>query len=98
MVEQQLEQYLCVIFSLFRFASFIWKLFHMLSKAFYFFTYEIIDISGSTTNIVDFEKYWIKHYGNQLGVFSYFSRDDLFNNHKFKTNMRLSNNNNTGEN
>ena len=30
--------------------------------------------------------------------FSYFSRDDLFNNHNFKTNTRLWNNSNTREN
>ena len=49
--------------------SFIWELFNLLSKAFYFFTYEIIYITESTTKHYRFEKYWIKHYGNRLGVF-----------------------------
>ena len=49
--------------------SFIWELFHLLSKAFYFFTYEIIHITESTAKLCRFEKYWIKHYGNRLGVF-----------------------------
>ena len=49
--------------------SIIWELFHLLSKAFYFFTYEIIHITESTAKLCRFEKYWIKHYGNRLGVF-----------------------------
>ena len=49
--------------------SFIWELFNLLSKTFYFFTYEIIYITESTTKHYWFEKYWIKHYGNRLGVF-----------------------------
>ena len=46
--------------------SFIWELFHLLSKAFYFFTYEIIHITESTT------KYWVKHYSNRMGAFFIF--------------------------
>ena len=49
--------------------SIIWELFHLLSKAFYFFTYEIIHITESTAKLCRFKKYWIKHYGNRLGVF-----------------------------
>ena len=37
--------------------SFIWELFHLLSKAFYFFTYEIIHITESTAKLCRFEKY-----------------------------------------
>ena len=49
--------------------SFIWKLFYLLSKAFYFFVYEIIQITERTTKHCRSEKSWIKHYGNRLGVF-----------------------------
>ena len=35
---------------------FIWELFHLLSKAFYFFTYENIHITESTTKLCRFEK------------------------------------------
>ena len=37
--------------------SIIWELFHLLSKAFYFFTYEIIHITESTAKLCRFKKY-----------------------------------------
>ena len=63
--------------------SFIWELFHLLSKAFYFFTYEIIHITGSTTNIVNLKNTESNITVTDWKFFSYFSRDDLFNNHNF---------------
>ena len=77
---------------------FIWELFHLLSKAFYFFTYENIHITESTTKLCRFEKTESNITVTDWEFFSYFSRDDLFNNHNFKTNTRLWNNSNTREN
>ena len=61
-------------------------------------TYEIIHIIESTTKHSRFENTESNITVIDWEVFSYFSRDDLFKNHNFKTNTRLWNNNNAREN
>ena len=57
------------------FFLFIWELFHLLSKAFYFFAYENIHITESATKLCRFEKTESNITVTDWEFFSYFSHD-----------------------
>ena len=77
--------------------SFIWELFHLLSKAF-FLHVKLFILLKVLQNISDLKNTESNITVTYRECFLYFSRDDLFNNQNFKTNTRLWNNNNTWEN
>ena len=74
--------------------SFIWELFHLLSKAF-FLHMKLLILLKVLQNISDLKNTKSNITVTYWECFLYFSPDDLFNNQNFKTNTRLWNNNNT---
>ena len=67
-------------------------------KRFIFLHMKLFILLKAPQNIIDLKNTESNITVTDWELFSYFSHDDLFNNHNFKTNMRLWNNNNTREN